>query len=100
MAKHWKDMNLSDAELRYRVWKAGSVTVQAAFAQAIMGHLGRNIWDIEKFKADVKQYLIENKNLDIKIVDTYMKQYDENMHDFMYHGWSMEDIYSKMLKES
>jgi len=99
MAKHWKDMNLSDADLRALVWKSGSPTVQAPFAQAVKNHLGRDIWNLEKFKADVRDYLTVCKHLSEKVADDYMSQFDGDMHDFMYHGLSMDAIASAILKK-
>ena len=93
-AVDWKNSKLSDSELRKLVWEAGSPTVQAPFAQAVKKHLGRDIWDLQKFKDDLKVYLIDEKKLSADEVNRCMTEYDKDMHDFMYHGLSMEDIAS------
>ncbi len=92
----WKNANLSDAELRELVWKAGSPTVQGPFSQAIRAHLGRDIWDMQKFKDDVRAYLINEKKLSVSKANRRMAKYDKDMHDFMYKGLSMEAIASAM----
>lgn len=92
----WKNSNLSDPELRKLVWNAGFATVQAPFAQAIKKHLGRDIWDLQKFKDDVKAYLMNEKKLSADEVSRRMTEYDKDMHDFMYKGLSMEAIATAM----
>ena len=89
---NWKNSKLS----RKLVWKAGSPTVQGPFAQAIKEHLGRDIWDIQKFKDDVRAYLINEKKLSADKANKCMIEYDKDMHNFMYKGLSMQAIASAM----
>ena len=96
--KHWKDRNLSDAELRKMVWNAGFPVVQAPFAQAVNAYRGRDIWDLDQFKRDVRAYLLGDEKWPADVVDTCMVAYDDKLRRFMYRGLEMSEI-ATLMKE-